>query len=402
MTTDAPAAGRSATRADSSANLGTAGRIVVVAIVALGLAIGLTSGSGLLEALPYGLVGGFLAIRRPRNPIGWLLLAGASAFALASFTVPATAAELASASVPAPDLALAVIQAASGAPLLILLLAITVVFPSGRIPGGRWGQVARLAIATVIVVAIVTLFAPTISVNVEGVESGGAIANPLAVAPAWQGWIVVSLGGPIAFVLTAAGIISMFVRFRRARGVEREQLRWLVWSMGCIVIGFLVGLLSTSILGSALGGLVWAPAIISFALPPIAIGIAVLRYRLYEIDRIVSRTISWALLTVILGATFILVILVLQAVVAPITGSSELAVAGSTLLVAALFQAIRRRVQHLVDRRFNRTRYDAEATVAAFAARLRDEIDLERLRAEVLATATQTVEPSAVALWLRG
>ena len=127
-----------------------------------------------------------------------------------------------------------------------------------------------------------------------------------------------------------------------------------------------------------------------------------MRYRLYEIDRIVSRTISWALLTVILGATFILVVLVLQTVVAPITGSSELAVAGSTLLVAALFQPIRRRVQHVVDRRFNRTRYDAESTVSAFAARLRDEVDLERLRAEVLATATQTVEPSAVALWLRG
>ena len=172
--------------------------------------------------------------------------------------------------------------------------------------------------------------------------------------------------------------------------------------MGSIVIGFLVGLLATSILGSALDGLVWAPAIISFALPPVAIGIAVLRYRLYEIDRIVSRTISWALLTVILGATFILVVLVLQTVVAPITGSSELAVAGSTLLVAALFQPIRRRVQHVVDRRFNRTRYDAESTVSAFAARLRDEVDLERLRAEVLATATQTVEPSAVALWLRG
>ena len=389
-------------RADSSPPLGIGGRMVVIAIVALALAIGLTSGTGLFEAAPYGVVGGFLAIRRPGNPIGWLLLAGAWSFALSSFTVPATAAELTSGAVPAPVLALAVIQAASGGGMLILLLAITVVFPSGRIPGGRWGQVARLAIATVVVLSVVILFAPTISVNVEGVQSGGAITNPLAVAPGWPAWIVVSQGGgPIALVLTAAGIMAMFVRLRRARGVERAQLRWLVWSMGFIVFGFVVGLVGASTLENGLNGLVWVPAIIAFSLPPVAIGIAVLRYRLYEIDRLISRTISWAVVTLILGACFVLVILVAQALIAPVTGSSELAVAGSTLLVAALFQPIRRRVQRLVDRRFNRARYDAEATINAFAGRLRDEVDLDQLRAEIVATVTRTVEPSSVSLWLR-
>ena len=389
-------------RADSSPPLGIGGRIVVIATVALALAIGLTSGTGLFEAAPYGVVGGFLAIRRPGNPIGWLLLAGAWSFALSSFTVPATAAELTSGAVPAPVLALAVIQAASGGSLLILVLAITVVFPSGRIPGGRWGQVARLAIATVVVLSVVILFAPTISVNVEGVQSGGAIANPLAVAPAWPAWIVVSQGGgPIALVLTAAGIMAMFVRLRRARGVERAQLRWLVWSMGFIVIGFVVGLVGDATLDNGLNGLVWVPAIIAFSLPPVAIGMAVLRYRLYEIDRLISRTISWAAVSLILGACFVLVILAAQALIAPVTGSSELAVAGSTLLVAALFQPIRRRVQRLVDRRFNRARYDAEATINAFAGRLRDEVDLDQLRAEIVATVTRTVEPSSVSLWLR-
>ena len=389
-------------RADSSPPLGIGGRIVVIATVALALAIGLTSGTGLFEAAPYGVVGGFLAIRRPGNPIGWLLLAGAWSFALSSFTVPATAAELTSGAVPAPVLALAVIQAASGGGMLILLLAITVVFPSGRIPGGRWGQVARLAIATVVVLSVVILFAPTISVNVEGVQSGGAITNPLAVAPGWPAWIVVSQGGgPIALVLTAAGIMAMFVRLRRARGVERAQLRWLVWSMGFIVIGFVVGLVGDATLDNGLNGLVWVPAIIAFSLPPVAIGMAVLRYRLYEIDRLISRTISWAAVSLILGACFVLVILAAQALIAPVTGSSELAVAGSTLLVAALFQPIRRRVQRLVDRRFNRARYDAEATINAFAGRLRDEVDLDQLRAEIVATVTRTVEPSSVSLWLR-
>jgi hypothetical protein len=140
---------------------------------------------------------------------------------------------------------------------------------------------------------------------------------------------------------------------------------------------------------------------VSFAFLPVAIGIAILRYRLYEIDRLISRTISYGVLTAIVGGLFVGFILVFQAVLAPVTGSNELAVAGSTLLAAALFQPIRRRVQRLVDRRFNRSRYDAERTVAAFAARLADEVDLEQLRAEILATVIATVEPSSVSLWLR-
>jgi hypothetical protein len=133
----------------------------------------------------------------------------------------------------------------------------------------------------------------------------------------------------------------------------------------------------------------------------VAIGIAVLRYRLYEIDRLISRTISWAIVSAILAGVFVGVVLAVQAILAPLTRSNDLAVAGSTLIVFALFVPIRRRVQRLVDRSFNRSRYDAERTVAAFAARLADEVDLEQLRAEILATVAATVEPSSVSLWLR-
>ena len=401
-TADATRTGDSArVRGDSSPALSLGGRIVVVAIVAFALALGLQSGTGLFEAAPYGLVGGFLAIRRPRNPIGWLLLAGSWSFAVSSLNVPATAAQLVSGAVSAPVLALAVVQAASGGPLLVLLLAITVVFPSGRIPRGRWGRVARVALVAVVLLAVLSVFAPTISVGVQGVSSGVTIVNPLAVAPDWPGWNVVSQGAPITLVLTAGGVIAMFLRLRRARGVEQAQLRWLVWSMGFIVIGFVLGLAGDATLANGLNGLVWVPAIIAFSLPPVAIGIAVLRYRLYEIDRLISRTISWAVITVILGSSFVLVILVAQVLIAPITGSSELAVAGSTLIVFALFQPVRRRVQRVVDRRFNRARYDADRTVSAFASRLRDEVDLELLRAEILATVSQVVEPTTVSLWLR-
>ena len=401
MTVDARRADGFRAHVDASPPLGIGGRIVVVAIVALALVIGLSSGTGLFEATPYSLVGGFLAIRRPRNPIGWLLLVGAWSFAVSSINVPVTAAQLTSGPVPAAILALAVVQAASWGPLLIVLIVLTVVFPTGRLPVGRWGQLARLAIATVVVLAILSVFAPTISVTVFGVSSGVTAANPLAVAPALPGWIVASQAAPITLALTALAVGAMFVRLRGAQGVERAQLRWLVWSLAFIVLGFVVGLVGDATLDNGLNGLVWVPAIIAFSLPPVAIGIAVLRYRLYEIDRLISRTISWAAVTLILGGCFVLVILVAQALIAPVAGSNELAVAGSTLLVAALFQPIRGRVQRLVDRRFNRARYDAEATISAFAGRLRNEVDLEQLRVEILATVTQTVEPSSASLWLR-
>jgi hypothetical protein len=373
----------------------------VTAVVALALVVGLTSGTGLFEAAPYGLVGGFLAIRRPRSSIGWLLLLGAWSFAVSSLTAPASVAQLTSGAVSSLVMAITVVQAWSGSPLIVVLFVITLTFPTGRLPIGRWGQLARFALALVVLLAVLSAFAPTISVNIPSSSSGVTVANPLAVFPGWSGWIVLSAGPPITLFFTAAGVASMFVRLRRARGVERAQLRWLVWSMAFIVVGFIVGLVGDSIFVNGLGGAVWLPAIVAFCLPPVAIGIAILRYRLYEIDRIISRTISYGVVTLVLASLFVIVVLAAQAVLGPLTGSSTIAVAGSTLLVATLFQPIRRRVQRLVDRRFNRNRYDADRTVAAFAGRLRDEVDLEALRAEILATVSEAVEPSAVSLWLR-
>src|ERR1019366_447036 len=330
------------------------GRITVTAVVALALLVGLTSGIGLFEAAPYGLVGGFLAIRRPRSSIGWLLLLGAWSFAVSSVSTPASVAQLTSGAVSSLVLAITVVQAWSGSPLIVVLFVITLTFPAGRLPIGRWGPLARFALALVVLLAVLSAFAPTISVNIPSSSSGVTVANPLAVFPGWSGWIVLSAGPPITLFFTAAGVASMFVRLRRARGVERAQLRWLVWSMAFIVVGFIVGLVGDSIFVNGLGGAVWLPAIVAFCLPPVAIGIAILRYRLYEIDRI----ISYGVVTLVLASLFVIVVLAAQAVLGPLTGSSTIAVAGSTLLVATLFQPLRRRVQRLVDRRFNRTPYD--------------------------------------------
>ena len=382
-------------------SLGLPGRIAVVAVAALAIAVGVTSGVGLLESAPYGIVGGVLAIRRPRHLVGWLLLAGAWTFALSSVPVSATTAQLVAGAVPPLLMAVAVVQASTGGFLITVLLVITLVFPSGRLPTGPWGRLARLALAIVLLLAILGVFAPTISVSVPGISSGVNVPNPLALVPGWPLWPVVLAGPPLTLVLTAAGVMSMVVRLRRAQGVERAQLRWLVWSMAFIVVGFIIGLVGDSVFANGLNGVVWLPAIIAFSLPPLAVGVAVLRYRLYEIDRLVSRSIGWGVLTVILGGVFVGLVLGLQAILAPITGSNALAVAASTLLVFSLFQPVRRRVQAVVDRRFNRSRYDAQVAVESFSARLRDEVDLEILQGSLLALVEATLEPTTASLWLR-
>jgi hypothetical protein len=199
-------------------------------------------------------------------------------------------------------------------------------------------------------------------------------------------------------------IASLVVRYRRARGAERAQLKWFAYVGLAVVPTLLVGIVTGGATSGPLAiftNVAWVIAIGGLALLPVTIGIAVLRYRLYEIDRLVSRTISWAAVSAVVGGLFVAVILALQAGLAPVTKSNDLAVVGSTLLVFALFAPIRRRVQRLVDRRFNRSRYDAERTVVAFAERLRDEVDLEALRAEILSTVSAAVEPSSVSLWLR-
>jgi hypothetical protein len=231
------------------------------------------------------------------------------------------------------------------------------------------------------------------------------IANPLALGGPAGDLIALlatigNLFGVIAFVCVIASLVG---RYRRARGVERAQLKWFAY-VGLVVVPLLVLGIVTS--GSpepfaSISELIWVGAIAGLALMPVTIGIAVLRYHLYEIDRLVSRTISWAVITILIVGLFAGGVLALQAILASVLQSNELAVAGSTLLVFGLFQPLRHRVQQIVDRRFNRARYDADHTVAAFAARLRDEVDLEQLRAEILATVTQTVEPSIVSLWLR-
>ena len=194
-------------------------------------------------------------------------------------------------------------------------------------------------------------------------------------------------------VLIGAG--SLVVRFRRAGGVERQQLRWVASAAAVAVLGAVVALGGLAMGATALA--TWAISV-CFAVLPVALGAAILRYRLYDLDRIISRTVAYGLLTLLLGGGYAVVVLGL---VQLLGRDSSLVVAGATLAVAALFGPARRRIQRAVDRRYNRRRHDAAQTMEAFSTHLRDELDLDTLRAELLAVVDQTMQPTQASLWLR-
>jgi hypothetical protein len=281
------------------------------------------------------------------------------------------------------------------APAFGALFGLALVYPSGRLLSVRWWPVAVGAVLVITILTFGSAFGPW----TDGTFPG---QNPLQIvgaAPDAVGFLL----GSLTVLVPLLTIASLVIRYRRAAGIERAQLKWFALVMAISLPALLVrfSLYGNDGVELIVSNVALLVAYAGFALLPVAIGIAILRYRLYEIDRLISRTISYGVLTAIVGGLFGGFILVFQAVLAPVTGSNELAVAGSTLLVFALFQPLRRRVQRLVDRRFNRSRYDAERTVAAFAGRLRDEVDLDALKLEILATVTRAVEPTTVALWLR-
>jgi hypothetical protein len=410
VATGAPTSGAPATaREPAPAALGTGGRVVLAVLLAAGFAVALPSALGLVFFAPYAVVGALLAIRRPGNSIGWLLVAIGCALALLNITpIDATAEQFASGTAPWSEAVIAVLSGgATVKAVFLLLFALAVVFPSGRLPGGRWVRILRVVLAFAVGLIVLSAFAPTISVTLSGSAQATSVANPIAIAPTAPIWRLLDLSAltlPVV-ILMVCGTVSLVVRYRRADGIERQQLRWVVAAIAFLVAaipgGLVVSLLVPS-LGDSGSGLAWIGAMVGFPLIPVAAGIAILRYRLYEIDRIISRTIGWAAVTAVLGAVFVTLVLVAQAGLAPVTGSNTLAVAAATLVVAALFQPLRRRVQALVDRRFYRSRYDAELIVMAFASRLRDEVDLTTTRLEILAAVDATVRPTSMGLWLRG
>jgi hypothetical protein len=345
-------------------------------------------------------VGGLLASRLPRNPVGWLLCSTGFFMALTSITYGYAGRALDPASGVGPDLAVAAAWITSwtwvlpllGAPTLLFLL-----FPDGRPTSPAWRPVVWITAAGLGCVLVGSALAE------GGLENSpiSATQNPVPVLPPSLAEGVVTVGFALSIVALLLAGASLIVRWRRARGIERQQLKWLMWSACPLPIYLVTGLVRWAFDGGSGGPAADLLVVVCLTIVPLAIGIAVMRYRLYDIDVVINRTLVYAALTVCLAAAYLGSVLFLRVALDPLTGSSDLAVAASTLAVAALFRPLRARIQAGVNRRFYRARYDATRTLAGFSAHLRDELDLESLGRDLRDVVRETVQPTHVSVWLR-
>ena len=374
--------------------LATMGSCVAGLVVALLVARPLTAqviGDGALYAvvpLGYATVGLILTLRRPANPIGWLYAASALTWSLIIPLGPWVD-QLVRDQRPLPFVAKldAMAEVTIWAPAIALGVTLPfLLLPNGRLRSRRWRVVAAAAVAGPVMFVVGALLIPG-----QSSDTPVPFDNPFG-QPGLVGSVAKAMaaaGLALHAVSLLAALVCMVLRFRASRGTERQQLRWVAAGAAIAVLGVTVPL------GDLRG--TWVDPLVILCVP-VTVAVAVLRYRLWDLDRLVSRTVTYTLVTALLVIPYLLVVPTASKLV---EGSGSLAVAAATLTVAALFQPLRRRVQELVDRRFNRRRYDATRTVQGFATRLRDQVDLDALSAELLAVVDQTMQPTRTSLWLR-
>ena len=340
-------------------------------------------------------LGALLASRRPRNPIGWILCLSGLALAFTGgargwylhtlFVEPGSLP-------PAPGL----MWAANWGwvpgfmPLLTLLL---LLFPDGRPPSPRWRPVGWVALLGMGMLVVGYGFAP------GALEDYPRVDNPIGVGGGAGEVLELFrfLGFPL-FALTAIGsVASLVVRFRRSQGVERQQLKWMAAAATLVVVSWLTSAFFDQVLDIDVS----VALTVGLLALPAATTLAILRYRLYDLGLVVNRTLVYGALTATLVGAYLGLVLLLQLLLEPVTSQSDLAIAASTLAVAALFRPLRSRIQAAVDRRFYRRRYDAARTAEAFSARLRDQVELDSLVDELRGVAADTMQPAHVSLWLR-
>ena len=395
----AAAAGTRGQRVASAAAVGL-GCLITLIIVATVLLAGLTrqgplttAGVDLLLGVPFAGVGVIVARRQPRNPMGWLSLAFAACFLLSN----AASAYLVAAYQLGRHLPLAPVMLFGQplwAPALALLPLMILLFPDGRLPSPRWrwAVAAYAALCAVFPVAAAIRAVSAIGGHRIRVDTSGALIASHAVSPA--GWLS-GLGFVLIVLLALSFVGRQAVSWRRSSADRRQQLKWLV-AGGAVSVASVA--LSAAIgNGPGIGQLVSTISVFGLVAVPVCIGVAILRYRLYDIDRIISRTLAYAIVTGLLVGVYAGLVLLTTRVL-PL--SSSVAVAGATLAAAALFNPLRRRVQALVDRRFNRARYDADQTITAFAARLTGAVDLGTVQADLIGAVHQALEPVYVSVWI--
>ena len=348
----------------------------------------------------FGGVGAALVARRPGNAIGWLCLAlgltGTSALAAQAYGTRAVI--TAPGTLPGGVFATWLAGWVGTPTYVILTMFLPLLFPTGRPPSPRWRPILWASFACLACFSLFAAFTP------GPLQGAPQFENPFGVALLSQTPVV--LVGRIVFAsqiaLSLACLASVIIRYRHARSAERQQLKWFAWAFAFMFLVLVLGSGLQAIVGIAVPqlwwDLVWS---ISIAMIPVAIGIAVLRYRLYDIDILINRTIVYGATTAGIAVAFFGGVVVLQTLLRAFTTGSEIAVATSTLLTLALLQPLRSRIQRAVDHRFYRSRYDAARTIDAFADQLRDEVDLDAVRAYLLGAVSQTMSPAHASLWLR-
>jgi hypothetical protein len=343
-------------------------------------------------SVPFAVVGFVVAWRKPGNPLGWILLGGAVFLALSEDASYYTVADYKLHHGGLPLGWVAVLAQPGWAPAIVLLGLTFLLFPDGRPPSPRWQWVlwvylvvAGLWMASAEVVSV----GAVVGHNVR-VDSGGNLLG-LSSTTGWFG-VVEDVFFPLLLVCWLASLAGQAASWRRSSGERRQQLKWLMAGSAAAGIGLGIGLVAGT---RTIGGVLGTAIPLAF---PLCIGVAVLRYRLFDIDRVISRTLAYAVLTGLLVGVYAGIVLLATQV---LKVHSTVAVAVATLAAAALFNPVRRRVQAIVDRRFNRARYDADRIIAAFAARLQDAVDLAAVRADLASSVQQALEPAHISVWVQ-
>ncbi|HZJ51916.1 MAG TPA: hypothetical protein VFF07_14005 [Actinomycetota bacterium] len=335
--------------------------------------------------------GVLIAARRPQNPIGWMFIAVGFLFLFPVFATDYALYALHTnpGSLPAGAFA-AWATTWSWLVGVGVLVLVVLLFPNGRLSTRRWRPLAWIVVADIVisVLAVAVLLWPERGLQLVGVwEQASTTRTDSAIR-------IISFGFPLLIVSMLGAIVSILLRFRRSRGEERQQLKWVVYG-GSLPLAINVATqLVTGFRETSFLLLVEAIGVLAL---PVSTGIAVLKYRLYDIDLIINRTLVYLVLTATLGLSYF----ALVAGISSVAGESSLTVAGATLAVAALFQPLRQRIQAFIDRRFYRSKYDAEQTLADFSAKLRNDIDLDHLTTEMAAVVHDTLQPAHFSLWLR-
>ena len=371
----------------------------------LGLAI-------LLQVLPlaFPTVGALVALRRPENPIGWIFCAVGFAFALGSFSEAYTDYALYARpdSLPGVEFMAWISQWVAFPAFLLGVVLLFLLFPAGRLLSRRWRFVAWVAAIASVFLALGTALAPgkldanPFIVNLFGI--GGVIGG---VVPARRFFrTLANIGFLLGVLSVIVSVVSPILRLRRARGEQRQQLKWFVYAAALTVVGFsgiLISLTGIYFNAGLLNTIVWYLGPLAVMLLPVSAGIAILRYRLYDIDVVINRTLVYGSLTAILVGIYFGGVTATQTLFQALTRQEQLpqlVVVASTLVIAALFNPLRRRIQSFIDRSFYRSKYDARKTLESFSAKLRDETNLDALSDDLVGVVRETIQPAHVSLWL--